>query len=65
MNVALYARVSTEEQAKHGVSVEAQTEALHAWAKEKKHIIVGEYIDNGVSARKSPKKRPALQQLLL
>lgn len=64
MNVALYARVSTEEQAKHGISIDAQTEALRRWAKEQNHTVVGEYIDNGVSARKSPSKRPALQTLL-
>jgi len=64
MNVALYARVSTEEQARHGISIEAQTAALHKWAGENDHVVVGEYIDNGVSARKSPSKRPALQMLL-
>lgn len=64
MRVALYARVSTEEQARHGISIEAQTEALRKWAVEQGHEIIGEYVDNGVSARKSPSKRPALQQLL-
>ena len=64
MRVAIYARVSTEEQARHGISIEAQTAALHKWADDNGHVIVGEYIDNGVSARKSPSKRPALQSLL-
>lgn len=64
MRVALYARVSTEEQARHGVSIEAQISALHKWAESAGHEIIGEYIDNGVSARKSPSKRPALQTLL-
>ena len=64
MNVALYARVSTEEQARHGISIEAQVDSLRKWAEENGHIIVGEYIDNGVSARKTPSKRPALQALL-
>lgn len=64
MRVALYARVSTEEQAKHGISIDAQVEALRKWATDQGHEIIGEYIDNGVSARKSPSKRPALQDLL-
>ena len=64
MRVALYARVSHEEQVKHGVSIEAQTAALRQWAEENNHVVVGEYIDPGVSARKSPSKRPALQTLL-
>ena len=62
MKVALYARVSTEEQVKHGVSIDAQVEALRKWAAD--HEIVGEYIDKGVSARKMPSKRPKLQKLL-
>jgi DNA invertase Pin-like site-specific DNA recombinase len=64
MKVALYARVSTEEQVKHGVSIDAQTSALRRWAEENGHDIVGEYVDNGVSARISPQKRQALQALL-
>ena len=64
MRVALYARVSHEEQVKHGLSIEAQTEALRRWADEQGHVVVGEYVDPGISARKSPSKRPALQQLL-
>ena len=65
MRVALYARVSTEEQVKHGISIDAQVAALHKWAEDNDHEIIGEYIDNGVSARKSPSKRPELQRLLL
>lgn len=55
---------STEEQAKHGISIDAQITALREWAKQNEHTIVDEYIDNGVSARKSPSKRPELQRLL-
>lgn len=64
IRVSLYTRVSTEEQARHGISLEAQSAALHEWAESNGHIIVGEYTDDGVSARKAPSKRPALQQLL-
>ena len=62
--VFLYARVSTEEQALHGLSIDAQTEALRAWAKDNGHKVVGTYIDAGISARKPAKKRPELQRLL-
>lgn len=62
--VALYVRVSTEEQAVHGLSVEAQTEALDSWAKEHKFKVVDHYIDAGISARKKATKRPNLQRLL-
>ena len=64
MRVSLYTRVSTEEQARHGISLDAQSAALHEWAERNGHVIVGEYTDNGVSARKAPSKRPALQALL-
>ena len=62
MRVALYCRVSTEEQAVHGLSIEAQKAALSEWAAN--HYIVDYYIDLGVSARKSILKRPELQRLL-
>lgn len=62
--VALYIRVSTEEQAVHGLSIEAQTAALDSWAKENKVAIVDHYVDAGISARKPASKRPELQRLL-
>lgn len=62
--VFLYVRVSTEEQAIHGLSIEAQTAALEEWAKANGHKVVGIYTDAGISARKPASKRPALQQLL-
>lgn len=62
--VFLYARVSTEEQAVHGLSIEAQTIALEEWAKANGHKIVDTYIDAGISARKPAMKRPELQRLL-
>ncbi len=62
--VFLYIRVSTEEQAIHGLSIEAQTAALEAWAKERGHKVVGVYTDAGISARKPASKRPELQRLL-
>ena len=62
--VALYARVSTEEQVMHGYSIGAQVDALRAYAKQHNYYVVGEYVDEGISARKSYKKRPALLELL-
>ena len=61
MRIALYARVSTEEQALHGLSIEAQLAALRDFAKDQS---VGEYVDAGISARVAIKKRPELQRLL-
>lgn len=62
--VFLYVRVSTEEQAIHGLSIEAQTAALEKWAREQGHKVVGVYTDAGISARKPASKRPELQRLL-
>ena len=63
MKVALYARVSTEDQAR-GLSIDTQLDNLRAWAGAQGHTVVKEYVDPGVSARKPPTKRPALQKLL-
>ena len=64
MRVALYCRVSTEEQALHGLSIDAQKAALDEWAANNTYIIVDHYIDLGISARKPISKRPELQRLL-
>lgn len=63
--VFLYVRVSTEEQAVHGLSIESQTLALEEWAKANGHQVVDLYVDAGISARKPATKRPELQRLLL
>lgn len=59
MRVALYARVSTEEQALHGLSIDAQLSALR-----EAYPNGVEYVDLGISARKPILKRPELQRLL-
>ena len=64
MKVFLYERVSTEEQARHGYSLDAQHQALTDFCKAHDHIIVGEYRDDGISGRKPYTKRPAMVQLL-
>lgn len=61
---ALYVRVSSEEQARNGESVGDQLQALRAWARENRYIAPLEYLDEGFSARKSYKTRPAMRRLL-
>lgn len=60
----LYVRVSTEEQVRHGYSLEAQLEELEAYAKQFCMQIVGVYTDDGVTARKEVRKRKGLSALL-
>lgn len=62
LRVALYIRVSTEEQALNGDSIRTQIEALEQYSKENDFNIVGKYIDEGCSATNL--KRPNLQRLL-
>ena len=64
MRVALYARVSTEEQAVHGLSIDAQIAALDEWSSTNDYTVVDHYVDLGISARKPISKRPELQRLL-
>ena len=64
MRVALYCRVSTEEQARHGLSLDDQKNALIEYAKTNGMSVVGIYEDAGISARKPYKKRPAILRLL-
>ena len=64
MKVFLYMRVSSEEQVKHGYSLDAQEEALKDFCEKNNHVIVGSYKDEGISARKPYTKRPAMVQLL-
>lgn len=62
VKVALYARVSTEEQKNHGYSIEAQMDELRRFASENNYDVVNEYIDEGFSG--GTLKRPALEKLL-
>jgi DNA invertase Pin-like site-specific DNA recombinase len=59
---ALYTRVSTEDQAKEGFSLDAQLDKLRAYCTARDWIIAGEYIDDGYSGRNT--RRPAYQRLL-
>lgn len=62
--IAAYIRVSTTEQAIHGLSIGAQMESLDLWARENFAEITDYYIDAGISARKSASKRAELQRLI-
>jgi len=61
--VAIYIRVSTEEQAREGFSLSAQESALKDYVGMIGYDIYKVYRDEGISA-KDMKHRPALQQLL-
>lgn len=60
--VAIYARVSTEDQAKEGFSLDNQLEKLRSYCKARGWKIVGEYVDDGYSGRDI--KRPAYQKMM-
>lgn len=59
--VAIYIRVSTQEQAKEGYSIEAQTDRLTAYCKARDWPIADIYSDPGFSGANT--QRPALQRL--
>lgn len=59
-----YIRVSTDEQAKHGFSIEAQKEGLQKYANEHGYKIVDWYIDDGKSARGKTSKRKEYLRLI-
>ncbi len=61
--VALYARVSSQEQAIEGVSIEAQISALRSYAQSQGWEIADEYIDAGYGG--GTDERPNLKRLLL
>lgn len=60
--VAVYVRVSTEDQAKEGFSLDAQKERLRSYCKARGWDIASEYMDDGQSGRDI--KRPAYQRML-
>lgn len=60
----LYTRVSKEEMAKFGLSLDAQLERLQEYAKENNLVVADIYTDAGHSARKPYNKRPEFVRLL-
>ena len=64
LRVDLYIRVSGQEQAIKGLSLEAQQEDLEEYAKERGWVIVGTYIDAAKTARKRMYKRTNFLRML-
>ncbi|MBP3950295.1 recombinase family protein [Bacillus suaedae] len=62
LRCAIYARVSTEEQAKEGYSIRAQVARLEMFAQSQDWTIIGYYIDEGRSAKDT--EREQLQSML-
>ena len=62
IKAAIYTRVSTEDQAKEGFSLDAQLEKLRSYCKARDWQIGGEYIDDGYSGRNV--KRPAYNRMM-
>jgi DNA invertase Pin-like site-specific DNA recombinase len=60
--VAIYTRVSTEDQAKEGFSLDAQRERLRAYCQARGWHVAKEYVDEGHSGRNT--KRPAYQRMM-
>jgi len=60
--IAVYTRVSTEEQARSGLSLEAQLERLRSYCIARDWKIYKEYTDPGLSGRNI--RRPAYKQML-
>ncbi|WP_377863694.1 recombinase family protein [Bacillus sp. R86525] len=62
--VAIYARVSTIEQAEEGYSVDEQIRVLNKFCEREGYLVYDEYVDRGISG-KNISGRPAIQRLLL
>jgi len=62
MKTALYIRVSTEDQAREGYSLEVQGEYLESFAKREAFEVFKVYQDDGISGYST--ERPALKSLL-
>jgi DNA invertase Pin-like site-specific DNA recombinase len=63
IRAAIYTRVSTEDQAKDGFSLDAQLDKLRSYCKARDWKISGEYIDDGYSGR-NIKHRPAYNTMM-
>lgn len=59
--VVIYARVSTDDQAKNGYSLQSQVEACKKYVKEHVWHLIDTIIDDGVSG--ASMNRPGLDQL--
>ena len=64
LRVAIYIRVSHDEQVRHGLSLEAQHKSLTEYAKKHNYKIVDYYVDEGLTARKTLKKRIQFNRMI-
>jgi site-specific DNA recombinase len=62
VKAAIYTRVSTEDQAKEGFSLDAQLDKLRSYCKARDWIVAEEYVDDGYSGRNV--KRPAYSKMM-
>jgi len=62
LRAALYARVSTEDQAVEGFSLDAQIKKLEAYCRSEGYEIAGHYIDDGYSGRRT--NRPEYKRMM-
>lgn len=63
LRVAIYTRVSTEEQAQEGFSLEGQLERLRSYCRSRDWKIAGEYVDAGHSGREIKHREKYLEML--
>ena len=61
---ALYIRVSSDEQARHGLSLGEQRADLLKYAQAHNYTVVDIYADEGFTARKALSRRRELQRLV-
>lgn len=64
VRAALYIRVSSEEQVRHGYSLSSQKQRLLEYCKQNKYKVVDLYADEGKSARTKLKNRKELLRLI-
>ncbi len=64
IRVAIYIRVSTEEQARNGYSLSSQRQRLLEYCKENNYKVINIYVDEGKSARSKLKSRKELLRLI-
>lgn len=64
VRIAKYSRCSSDEQKKNGYTVKDQLDFIEVFSRENDLIVVGEYVDEGISATLEISKRKALAQLI-
>ncbi|TDX52184.1 recombinase family protein [Orenia marismortui] len=60
---AIYARVSSNEQANKDISIPAQLEKLHEYASKNNIMVVKKYIDDGISGKSTEKREQFLKMI--